>query len=123
MVVIKKIGDTVNVNVPVKSTGTLAGTAYVRVSLVPSGAVTGLDIPNVDSGTLDGSVTLNPGQTSNVVFSGVIPAGTPIGLYNTVGIVRTGPNLTGDVLYEKTEAGQVEITGEFTVEILEMVES
>ena len=38
-----------------------------------------------------------------------MPADAELGLYDSVSIVRTGPNLTGDVLDEETQSDQVEI--------------
>ena len=123
MAITKFLGDVITVTVPVQNTGSMAGTAYVRVSLVLPPAVTGLDLPDTVSGLLDAVVTLNPGQTANVVFSGVIPAGASLGSYDTVGIVRTGPDLTGSVIADSTEPAQVDITGVFAVSIGSMVES
>ena len=118
MAITKFIGDTIYVTVTIRNTGTLSGTAYARVSLVPSGATTGIDLINADTETLDGVVPLVVGQTTIAFFAANIPAGTEFGLYNTVCIVRSGPNLTGDVLDELTESSQVQIlpppTAEFT---------
>ena len=123
MAITKYVGDTVFVSIPVQNTGTLPGTAYVRVSLTLPPAVTGIDLINDVSGAKDGVVTLNPGEQKTLFFSAVIPIDSPLGLYSTVGISRTGPGLTGDVLDEKVEAGQVNITGEFATVIGEMIES
>ena len=111
MVVQKVAGNTVYVSVPIQNTGDARGTAYVRVSLVLPPAVTGIDLINDVSGAKDGVVTLNPGEQKTLFFSAVIPIDSPLGLYSTVGISRTGPGLTGDVLDQKVEAGQVNITG------------
>ena len=121
MAITKFIGDVVNVDVPIRNNGQLPGTSYVRVSLVLPPAVAGLDLINTVSGTEDGVVTLNPGETATLTFSAQIPI-VELGSYSTVGIARTGPNLTGKVLDEVSEPGQVNITGEFDVEILAMTE-
>ena len=109
MAIPKYVGEVINADVPIKNVGTLPGTSYVRVSLVLPPAVAGLDLINTVSGTEDGVVTLNPGETATLTFSAQIPI-VELGSYSTVGIARTGPNLTGKVLDGKTELGQVEIT-------------
>ncbi len=123
MAITKLVGDVVNVTVPVRNIGTLSGTAYVRVALVQTGSAGYLDVIDTATGTIESVVPLDPGQTAHINFSVTIPPGTPLGLYDTICVITSGPGSTGVSLASKEEADQVEITGEFTVEILEMFES
>ena len=101
-------GNPIYVDVTIQNTGTKAGTAYIRVSLVRG--ATSYDLISHVSNELEVAVTLNPGEISSPMpFSIVLPTNAELGLYDSVSIVRTGPNLTGDVLDEETQSDQVEI--------------
>jgi len=117
------LGMAVFVDVTASNTGSISGTGYIRCTLVPEGQVTGIDLFNLNElSNKDIAVTLARNEQTTVTFVETIPTTASLGLYDTVVIARSGPDLTGDVLVEITEPDQVNIVGQFSLEIVDIFE-
>ena len=70
MVLIVALGQEVFVDVKLTNSGNLAGTTYVRVTLIPQGQATGIDLTDTfNPGNKDAAITLNPGETATLTLT------------------------------------------------------